>query len=64
LIGFVVAGVDDPGTALWLLIAAVNARGTAIAASAYLSFPQTAQWFPMVLAYSMGSARRDDRLDL
>lgn len=37
---------------------------TAPAASAYLSFPQTAQWFPIFLAYSTGSVSRDDRPDL
>jgi hypothetical protein len=60
----VVVGVDDPGTALWFFAAAVNVRGYSSAATAYLSFPQTAQWFPIVLACSTGSASRDDHLDL
>jgi hypothetical protein len=57
--GFVVAGVDDPGTALWFSLP----RSTP-AATAYLSFPKTAQWFPIFLAYSTGSVSRDDRPDL
>ena len=37
---------------------------TVAAASAYLSFPQTALGFPIFLAYSTGSVSRDDRPDL